>query len=215
MRILLIEDDKNLSTSIETFFKLKNYEIDILNIKPELFNCLENTNYIYDLYVLDLDISNFDALEFIKCVRETQLEVPIIIMTVLLEMPILQKAFDYGCIEYIRKPFNIKELDIRVSKIFHNTTKTIESNNFLYDKTLMVLSYGNETIELRKKEKLLIDILFRNIGYIVPTENIIYYVWEGEIKDTYPIRQLVNTIRQKLPENIIKTEIGIGYKIDS
>ncbi len=214
MKILLIEDDIRLSTSIETFFKLKNHEIHIFNDGLEFFNHLENSEHSYDLYIFDLNISGLDGLELIKHIRKTQLEIPIIIMTALLEMEILQQAFAYGCTEYINKPFDLKELDIRINKIFHNVTQLIETNDFIYDKSTMLLRYGNQIIELRKKEKLLLNILFKNIGYVVSSETISDYVWEGEIKETYPLRQLVNTVRQKLPKNIIKTEVGIGYKID-
>ena len=215
MRILLIEEDISLSVTIEAFFQQRKHEINIFYDGLESFNHLECTNIIYDLYIFDLNISNIDSLELIKFIRKTQIEVPIIITTASFEMETLQKAFGYGCTEYIRKPFNIKELDIRINKIFHNVTRTIVSNDFIYDKRTMDLKYNDQIIELRKKEKLFIDILFKNIGYIVSTDSISDYVWQGEIKETYPIRQLVNTIRQKLPENIIKTEIGIGYKIEN
>jgi len=215
MRILLIENDIELSKSIETFFKSKKHEVSVFYDGLESFNHLENTEDRYDLYIFDINITNIDALEFIKFIRKTQIEVPIIIITASFEFEILQKAFNYGCTEYINKPFNLRELDIRINKIFHNITRVIESNDFIYDKSSMDLKYNDQPIELRKKEKLFIDILFKNIGYIVSSDSITDYVWEGEIKETYPVRQLVNTIRQKLPENIIKTEIGIGYKIEN
>lgn len=215
MRILLVENDIELSTSIETFFEVRKHEISIFYDGLESFNHLENNDNLYDLYIFELNLTNIDALELIKFIRKTQIEVPIIIITASLEIEILQKAFDYGCTEYINKPFDLKELDIRINKVFHNITRTIESNDFLYDKNSMVLKYNDQLIELRKKEKLFIDILFKNIGYIVSSDSITDYVWEGEIKENYPVRQLVNTIRQKLPENIIKTEVGIGYKIEN
>ena len=215
MKILLVENDIELSTTIKTFFELRKHEINIFYDGLESFNHLENTNNSYDLYIFELNITNIDTLELIKFIRKTQIDVPIIVITASLEIEVLQKAFDYGCTEYINKPFNLRELDIRINKIFHNITKTIESKDFLYDKSSMDLKYNDQSIELRKKEKLFIDILFKNIGYIVSSDSITDYVWEGEIKETYPVRQLVNTIRQKLPENIIKTEVGIGYKIEN
>lgn len=214
MKILLVENDIELSTSIEKFFRLKNHEVHIFDDGLESFNHLESVEHNYDLFIFDLNIPNIDGLELIKFIRKTQLEIPIIVMTALLEMEMLQKAFDYGCTEYINKPFNIKELDIRINKIFHNATRIIESKNYSYDKSTMSLKYDKHEIELRKKEKLFMDILFKNIGYIVTSESITDYVWEGEIREAYPIRQLVNTIRAKLPENIIKTEVGLGYKIE-
>lgn len=216
MKILLIEDDIELSTSIKTFFQIKGHDVEYFYDGLEALNHLENNNNIYDLYLVDVNIPNINGLELLKFIRKTNIDIPIIIITASLEIQTLQTAFDYGCTEYIKKPFNLKELDIRIDRIFYTKTTIIKfDDNLLYDKSCMELKYKQESIELRKKEKLFIDILFKNMGYIVSTDNITDYVWEGEIKENYPIRQMVNTIRKKLPLDIIKTEVGIGYKIES
>lgn len=216
MKILLIEDDIELSTSIKTFFQIKGHDVEYFFDGLEALNHLENNNNIYDLYLVDVNIPNINGLELLKFIRKTNIDIPIIIITASLEIQTLQTAFDYGCTEYIKKPFNLKELDIRIDKIFYTKTTVIKfDDNLFYDKDSMELKYKEESIELRKKEKLFIDILFKNMGYIVSTDNITDYVWEGEIKENYPIRQMVNTIRKKLPLDIIKTEVGIGYKIEN
>ncbi len=216
MKILLIEDDIELSTSIKTFFQIKGHDVEYFYDGLDALNHLESNNNIYDLYLVDVNIPNINGLELLKFIRKTNIDIPIIIITASLEIQTLQTAFDYGCTEYIKKPFNLKELDIRIDRIFYKKTTVIKfDDNLLYDKDSMELKYNEESIELRKKEKLFIDILFKNMGYIVSTDNITDYVWEGEIKESYPIRQMVNTIRKKLPLDIIKTEVGIGYKIEN
>ena len=216
MRVLLVEDDIELASSIKTFFKFKEFDVDLFYDGEDAFNHLESNKIDYDLYIIDVNIPNINGLELLKFIRKIKLDTPIIIITASLEIETLQEAFDYGCSEYIKKPFNLKELDIRIKKIFHQKTNIIKFNTqWIYDKDSMDLKYNDEPIELRKKEKLLVDILFKNIGYIVSNDNITDYVWEGEVREQYPVRQMVNTIRKKLPVDIIKTEVGVGYKIET
>lgn len=118
-----------------------------------------------------------------------------------------------GCSEYIKKPFNLKELDIRLQKTLNQKAKFFMINSQLkFDFSSKALYYNELEIELRKKEKRAIEILLNNFDFIVPNTTMEDYIWEGDIKDSYPLRQLINTIRTKIPVNFIKTEIGIGYK---
>ena len=216
MKILLIEDDIELATSIERFFEIKGHNINTFYDGLDVINHIDETSLNYDLYLLDVNVPNVNGLEILKFIRRTQIDIPVIIITASLEIETLQKAFDYNCNEYIKKPFNLLELEIRLDRIFYAKTDIVKiEDDFFYDKSSMELKYKDESIELRKKEKLFLDILFKNIGFIVSSDSITDYVWEGEIKEKYPLRQMVNTIRQKLPYDIIKTEIGIGYKIEN
>lgn len=215
MKILLIEDDIELATSIERFFKIKGHNIDTFYDGVDVINHLEVKTIDYDLYILDINVPSVNGLEILKFIRKTKIDVPVIIITASLEIETLQTAFNYGCTEYIKKPFNLLELEIRLDRIFYAKTDIVKiEDDFFYDKSSMELKYKEESIIFRKKEKLFIDILFKNIGFIVSNDSIVDYVWEREVKEKYPVRQLVNTIRQKLPYDIIKTEIGIGYKIE-
>lgn len=216
MKIILVEDDIELATSIERFFKIKGHNIDTFYDGFDVIDHLEETSLDYDLYLLDINVPNVDGLEILKFIRKTKIDIPVIIITASLEIETLQTAFNYGCTEYIKKPFNLLELEIRLDRIFYTRTDIVKiEDDFFYDKSSMELKYKNESIELRKKEKLFIDILFKNIGFIVSTNSITDYVWKDEIREKYPVRQIVNTIRQKLPYDIIKTEVGIGYKIEN
>ena len=76
-----------------------------------------------------------------------------------------------------------------------------------------MLYIDNQLIELRKKELRFLTLLFKNNYKKVTTEEFEMYIWEGEIKDIYPLRQLVNGLRRKLKYDFIRTEIGLGYSI--
>lgn len=216
MNILLVEDDVELSKSIQIFLKMQNYNVDHFSNGLDAFNHLEENSIDYDLYLIDINIPNINGLELLQFIKKTKIDIPIVIITASLEVEDLQDAFRYGCSEYMKKPFNLKELEIRMNRILFNKIDILKlDEDFIYDKRSMDLKYKKSSIEFRKKEKLIIDVLLKNIGYIVSNEKIIDYVWSGEEKESYPIRQTINTIRKKLPIDIIKTEIGVGYKIES
>ena len=133
-----------------------------------------------------------------------------------MEINNLTAAYDNGCNEYLKKPFHLKELEVRINKLINVQLNSIQfSKDFYYCQKSRNFIVQEKTLDLRKKEKRFLSILVENIGQIVSSQEIIDYVWENEIKETYPIRQLVNGIRNKLPLNIIKTHIGIGYKIEN
>jgi len=87
------------------------------------------------------------------------------------------------------------------------------SDTFVYQKDKNVFLFNDEIIQLRKKEKRFLEILMKNINKTVNKDVITDYVWEYEIKESYTLRQLVNGIRKKLPIDIIKTDIGVGYSL--
>ena len=95
-------------------------------------------------------------------------------------------------------------------------TKVIHfSDNFYYDEQNKSFSFEEKIIELRFKEQRLIEILLQNMDKVVPTDIIYDYVWEGEVREIYPLRQLLTDIRKKLPMDIITTKIKQGYIIET
>jgi DNA-binding response OmpR family regulator len=88
-------------------------------------------------------------------------------------------------------------------------------DEFHYDLNTEAFYYQDKPINLRYKEKRFCAVMIKNINTIVPNEVIHDYVWEGEIKETYPLRQLLGELRKKLPFDIIQTKIREGYIIET
>ncbi|MBD3842540.1 MAG: response regulator transcription factor [Campylobacterales bacterium] len=90
------------------------------------------------------------------------------------------------------------------------------SKDITYDTEYEELTIKNEVIKLRKKERRLLTLLLQNINRSVDTEQIENYVWENEIRDHYPLRQLITEVRKKLntEDNFIYADKGIGYRFE-
>lgn len=218
MKILLIEDDIQLNTTISNFLKLRKNEILSLDDGEDAINNIDKENF--DLYIIDINIPKINGLEIIKYIRQKDTQTPIIIITASMELHNIKSAFENGCNEYIKKPFYLEELEIRINNVLIkklNTNTIIKiSDNIEYDTEFEELKVCGEIKRLRKKEKRLLNILLENINKTVQTEYITNYVWENEIKELYPLRQLVNDLRKHFNngEKFIFTDKGIGYRFE-
>lgn len=215
MKVLIIEDDVQLNIAISEFFKIKAFHTVSVRDGLKAFDQIESEHF--DLYIIDINIPRISGLDLVQHIRKTDFNTPIIIITASLEIENLSTAFKNGCSEYIKKPFHLKELDIRITNLlsFH-TPETITLRNALdYDLNKEKFLFQNKPIGLRYKEKRFCAILMKNIGQIVSNEMIYDYVWEGEIRETYPLRQLLVELRKKLPFDIIQTKIREGYMIET
>ena len=218
MKILIIEDDIQLNTTITNFLRYKGCQTTSVEDGEEALEYIDKN--IYDLYIVDINIPKVSGLEVLKYIRQKDLITPVIIITASLELENLKTAYKNGCDEYIKKPFYLEELEIKIDKIcvgnYKNEIINI-SDNISYDTSLEELVINGEIKRLRKKEKRLLTILLQNINKTVPTQTLENYIWENEIKETYPLRQLVNDLRKYFDndEKFIFSEIGVGYRFET
>lgn len=215
MNILLIEDDIQLNTTIESFLQFKEYKV------TPLFDGKKAIDYIdmlkYNLYIIDINLPHISGLDIVKYIRNKDIKTPIIMITASLEIDNLKVAYSNGCSEYIKKPFHLEELEIRINKLLSCTTAhTISiSENIIYDIDYEELIVYKEKVKLRKKERRLLNLLVENINHTVSYETIENYVWENDIKEVYPLRQLVTELKKHFNKYafLIETERGKGYKL--
>lgn len=218
MKILIIEDDIQLNTTITNFLRYKGCQTTSVEDGEEALEYIDKN--FYDLYIIDINIPKVSGLEVLKYIRQKDLITPVIIITASLELVNLKTAYKNGCDEYIKKPFYLEELEIKIDKIcvsnYKNEIINI-SDNISYDTSLEELIINGEVKRLRKKEKRLLTILLQNINKTVPTQTLENYIWENEIKESYPLRQLVNDLRKYFDngEKFIFSEIGVGYRIET
>lgn len=215
MNVLIVEDDTQLNTAISEFCEIKAF--DVVSVKDGLEAIDKIENEAFGLYIVDINVPHVNGLEILKHIRKTNLDTPVIIITASLEIQNFAKAFESGCSEYIKKPFHLRELDIRIENLLShkNPQKIFLAEDFYYEPNKEEFFYHNRHIRLRYKEKRFCAILMKHLNSIVPNSVIYDYVWEGEVKESYPLRQLLVELRKKLPFDIIQTKIREGYMIEA
>lgn len=216
MRVLLVEDDIPLNTTITNFLNSLDYKVVSIFDGNTAIDNIDNTDF--NLYIIDINIPNINGLDIVKYIRQKDINSPIIIITASLELENFKIAFENGCSEYIKKPFYLEELEIRINNLLESKENIITiSDKIMYDMEYEELQVDNKTVLLRKKERKLLTILLKNLNHTVQTDIINSYVWENEIRENYPLRQLVNELRKKLDltKNYIVSDIGTGYRFET
>lgn len=218
MKILLVEDDLTLNSTISDYLKFKGEDIVSLEDGNDAIDIIDKTNF--HLYIIDINIPNIDGFEIVKYIRQKDIKTPIIMITASMELENFKIAYQNGCDEYIKKPFYLEELEIRIDKLLsrknenHNIIKI--SDNITFDMEYEELSIDGKIKRLRKKEKRLLSLLLQNINKTISNEIIENYVWENEIKESYPVRQLINDLRKEFDngEKFIFADRGLGYRFE-
>lgn len=210
MKILLVEEDKKLNNSICEYLTYKDFKV-VSTFQGETVYKFKQFDE-FDLCIISNNLSDISGLDLLKKIKE-KTDLPVIIINENDDILELEKAFYYRCDEYIKKPFHLKELELRIYRILGISHVVNIHDDLIFNLKTFNLYYKDNLISLRKKEKILLNILVTNRGKVVSKEEIVDYVWRDIIYEEYPIRQLVSNLRDKLPTDIIKTEIGLGYKI--
>ena len=134
MKILLIEDDSILNETIADYLKLKGNKLISIEDGADAIKTIDNNNF--DLYIIDINILHINGLEIIKYIRQNDLQTPIIMITASIELEHFKTAYQNGCDDYIKKPFHLEELEIRINKVIDKTIeiKHIEQQNSQLEK---------------------------------------------------------------------------------
>ncbi len=210
MKILLLEDNITLNETITLKFENKGYKVySYIDGK----NALDNITEGFLCFILDINVPNVDGIKILKKIREYYDEVPVIIISSTVELDIIKKSYDFGCNDYLKKPFFIDELEIKVEKLCNISNKNLcfdKSNFFNFNERLLICN--DQQIKLTQKECMILNLFLINKNEIVTYENIQNYVWEGEYTSLDAIRTLVKRIRKKLPKMYIEVSSNGGYR---
>lgn len=217
IHVLLLEDDMSLNVALTEFLELKTFQVTPVFDGGEALEIIERHSTKqknFDLYIIDINVPDINGLEILKQIRRTDLNTPIIIITASLEIENFATAFEYGCNEYIKKPFHFKELDIRLHQLLSlpKVQRLPVRKDLYYDFSLETFIYKEQILDLSYKQKRLCALLIKHKNQYVDSIRIHDYVWEGKAKEYYPLRQLVVKLRKKLPYDILETKIKTGYR---
>jgi len=218
MRILILEDEKVLGDSMQEFLTDSGYEVTNFTNSERALDSVYETSY--DLLLLDVNVhGKLNGFELLEVLRKSKITVPAIFITSLNNIEDLTHGYSSGCCDYIRKPFDLAELKLRVEQViktycFSSSQNIIKlSFDYVYDTKKMQLSLNEEVITLSKTETKLLELLIKNRGSVVSYEMFWEAVW-GEWIDPTNIRVQVGSLRRKLDNDFIKNSHGVGYSID-
>lgn len=221
-KLLVIEDDPTLNQLLTRNLERKGFEVlSATHGKQGLRLAYQNHP---DLVILDVMMPEIDGWQVCERLREVS-DVPIVLLTAKISQDDVMRGLQLGADDYVKKPFNLSELELRIKAILRRTSMEHRDYDPLYeDSTLrihlerrQILRHGT-AVHLTPTEFRLLSYLVRNRGHVVPREELLTEVWGPEyIDDTSCLSLYIRYLRAKLEEvpsnpQYIRTEWGVGYR---
>ena len=219
-KILLLEDDSNLNETVTEFLEEQGYDVVSVYDGNEAQEKLYESKY--DLLLLDINVPGIDGLDLLKESRQEGVVAPAIYITSMDSVDDLERGFESGCDDYIRKPFALKELLIRVETLlkrgfFHEQKELIQiSDNIDYDIKNNTLIIDGETVSLGNKESRLLKLFMKTEGEVIAHERIYKHLWDydEEPSDT-ALRTYIKNLRKIIGKERIVSIKKQGYKFST
>ena len=219
-RILIIEDEPKTAQSLKQGLEEYHYEVELAYDGHFGLRLAKEKNY--DIIVSDIILPYLNGIEICKELRAYGIQTPVIILTALGNTDDIVTGFDAGADDYLTKPFELKELLVRIRALLKRASNSPIPPNILKTKeieinldTKSVLRSGKR-IELTPKEFSLLAFFMRHKGKVVSKSDIADKVWDIDFDTgTNVIEVYVNYLRKKIDKNfekkLIHTQFGMGY----
>ena len=216
-KIFLLEDDAPLNETIVEYFEELEYEVISTYDGYEAQDKIYEQNF--DILLLDVNVPDINGFDILKEAREQNIITPAIFITSLNSMVDLEEGYKSGCDDYIRKPFSLKELQLRVESIikrgfFHQKDDSVKiDENISYNTTNNTLSISGKKIQLKNKDAKLLKIFLQHKDEILSHERIYNSLWEyDEEASETALRTYVKNLRKYLGKEKIVSIKKLGYK---
>jgi DNA-binding response OmpR family regulator len=220
-KILLVEDEKKIADTLKMGLSENGYAVEVAydgKIGLKLFE-----TYPFNLIVLDINLPGMNGYDLCKAIRAQNAEVPVIMLTALSSLNDKIEGYDVGADDYIIKPFEFKELLMKIRALLKRTmSQNIPSGNILRAADLEMnldskeVKRGDTFINLTAKEFQLLEYLMRNKNRVLSRADIAINVWDIDfdtntnVIDVY-ISYVRNKIDKKFDRKLIQTHVGMGY----
>ncbi|SCP99602.1 response regulator transcription factor [Anaerobium acetethylicum] len=221
MRILLAEDEKELSNALVAILKHNNYSVDAVYDGADALDYGLSENY--DVLILDIMMPKMSGLEALEKLRKQGVQTPVLMLTAKTEIEDRIAGLDMGADDYLGKPFAMGELLARVRAMTRRksefTSNLIESGNITLNKENFELSNGKSSLRLGNKEFQMLEMLISNPKRLISTEQFMERIWgydsEAEINVVWVYISYLRKKLASLDANVkIKAVRGVGYTLE-
>jgi len=220
-KIVVVEDEEDLLELLEYNLEKEGYEvIGFLNTKT-VEQILEEEEI--DLLIMDRNLPGVEGSEFVASLREDGIITPVIYLSAKDKDSDIEEGFLRGGDDYITKPFNMKELFLRVKAILRRTSKKVEEGNLSFrdiflDKSSRTLSINSLHVEITKLEFKLLSEFILNKNTVLDRDYLLENVWNGSEEYQYrTVNVAINRLKEKIDpdktKEYIQTVRGVGYKL--
>ncbi len=219
MKILLLEDDIALADIISEYLTDNNFELETVYDGEEALSAAYETRY--DLYIFDVNVPAIKGFDLLKMLRENGDTTPTIFVTSLNDIEDVSKGFESGADDYLKKPFELAELLLRIKNIqkraFTQQRSTIIqiSKDVTFDIDTELLHTEKGDISLPQKELKLLKHFLQHPNEVVTLENLYEVLWDyDENGSSESLRAHIKNLRKQLTQDMIQNLRGVGYRFE-
>ena len=217
MKILLMEDDPVLGDIVSTYLR-EYYEVSHAFDSNEAQELIDENRF--DLFIFDINVPGKSGVELLEELRSFNDTTPAIIITAYADTKHLKESFDAGAHDYIRKPFELEELKLRIEKsrvLFHieQDTPIKLSEDLTYYPRKHIVSDGSKKVGLRPKEVEILDYFISHPHRLISQEELVQNIWEfDELPSDATLRSYIRKLREIIGSQKIVTQRGMGYRYE-
>lgn len=220
MRLLLVEDDRDLAHGVASALIQSGYAVDSVANAVDAFVACTTTQY--QLIVLDLGLPDWDGIDLLRRLRGQGVATPVLILTARDELTERVRGLDAGGDDYLSKPFAIAELEARIRALLRRgepTNASMTIGRLTFEPTVRRFLVDGRELELTARELAVLELLLRRSGRIVSKAHLFdsLYSWDHEANLTM-IEVFVSRLRRKLETAHAGVEIrvfrGLGYRLE-
>ncbi|MGB1226267.1 MAG: response regulator transcription factor [Poseidonibacter sp.] len=218
MKVLLLEDDELLNEIIEEFLISLNYNVvSIYDGQEALERIYEES---FQLLILDVNVPSLNGFDLLKSLKQNKIDIPTIFITSLHTARDVEDGFNAGADDYIKKPFQLSELNVRLNNIKRlrniGISGLIQINNLIsYNYDTKLLNVEGKNFTLSKIESKVFEYFIKNKDKALSIEEISLNNWlYDEMPSPTTIRTYIKNLRKMLGKDTITTIKGIGYKLN-
>ncbi|MCR4610522.1 MAG: response regulator transcription factor [Lachnospiraceae bacterium] len=220
MRLLLAEDEEDMSNALVKILKANNYSVDAVYNGNDALDYIEDG--IYDGAILDIMMPGMNGIEVLKTARANGIQTPVLMLTAKSEIDDRVEGLDAGADDYLTKPFAMKEFLARVRAITRRKEEVVDSNlefgNLSLDRMTYQVTTPSGTQKLGNKEFQMLEMLITNPGQIISVDQFMDKIWgydsEAELNVVWVY---ISNLRKKLKalkaDITIKAHRGVGYSL--
>ena len=215
MKILLLEDDVMLNRAITQYLQSTGHEVRTARDGNNCLRILDQESF--ELLIFDINVPDFSGFEILEILHGKNIIIPTIYISALVDIEDISRGFELGCYDYLKKPFHLKELSLRINKIMQSqilpNKNKILSKSYSFNPNNLTLLYNNETHSLPKRQIQIIQLLAKFKNSVVKYDTFREFVWNDEV-DNATIRAEINRVKKALNEDFITNVRGVGYMIE-
>ena len=217
-KILLLEDDLNLSETVAEYFDEQGFDVVCVYDGDDAIASIYENHF--DLLLLDVNVPNKNGFDVLKEIRAQNNNVPAIFTTSLNSMDSLEEGYTSGCDDYIRKPFELRELLFRVQTIlkreFSQKSDVINiTDDITFNSISNELKQNDEEIKLNLKELKLLKFFLQHPNELLAHDRIYDHVWDyDEDYSDNSLRTYIKNLRKILGKDKIVSLIKLGYRFN-